>query len=42
MGRLDENLGLHTRCIQWIQEETVDAVALPKSAEFPPETFLAL
>ena len=42
MGRLNEDLCQHTLCLQRIQEETIDAVALPQSAELPPETFLAL
>ena len=42
VGSLDEYLSLHTRGIIRIEEEAVDAVALPQSGEFPPESLLAV
>ena len=40
--RLQEYLCHDARCLVWIEEETVDAVALPQSAELPEESLLAL
>ena len=42
MGCLDEYLGNNTRRLIRIQEEAVDTVALPQSAEFPEESLLTL
>ena len=42
MGGLDEYLSNHTSGVVGIQEETVDAVALPESADLPPKSFLAI
>ena len=40
VGGLQVNLSQHTRCIVGVEEETVDTVTLPESAEFPPESLL--
>ena len=42
MSRLDKDLGNHTFSTQRIQEETVDTVALPQAAQFPPESLLTI
>ena len=42
MSRLDEDLGDDTCGFIRIEEETVDTVALPQSAEFPPESLLTV
>ena len=42
VGGLDIDLGQHTAGVVGVEEETVDAVALPQSGEFPPESFLSL
>ena len=42
MGCLNINLCQHTVTLQRIEEEAIDEVTLPESAEFPPETLLTL
>ena len=42
MGRLDIDLGQHAIRLVGIEEEAVDAIALPQTAEFPEESLLAL
>ena len=42
MGSLDEDLCGDTRRIIRIQEETIDSIALPETADLPPEALLAL
>ena len=42
MGRLQVYLSQHTIPVIRIEEKTVDTVALPKSADLPPESLLSL
>ena len=42
MGCLQIYLSQHTRRLIGIEEEAVDTIALPQTAEFPPESLLAL
>ena len=42
MSCLDKDLGNHTRGIIRVEEETIDTVALPQSADLPPQSLLTL